>query len=201
MNIKKTIWIAALMALFPFFLHAQGHFDWVRSYLGPDYDDGIPANEVLGSVMDSKGYVYILGQFLGSARWDDDTGILPFSAHRNRSAVIAKFSPTGEMLWHKELYSSYTDINTYTIRMLGDTALMLYSMFMFPFDHGYSEKNELYYFDTLLTTSERFPQAPDSLVSPDFYYVFSTLELESGNVIEEHSWIPAFVKNDGSLLR
>ncbi|MBQ9588163.1 MAG: T9SS type A sorting domain-containing protein [Bacteroidales bacterium] len=196
----KRLLLILIICLSSLSAQAQ-HFDWVRSYFGPDYDDGIPANEVLGSVMDSKGNVYILGQFLGSARWDDDTGILPFSAHRNRSAVIAKFSPTGEMLWHKELYSSYTDVNVYTIRMLGDTALMLYSMFMFPFDHGYSEKNELYYFDTLLTTSERFPQAPDSLVSPDFYYVFSTLGLESGNVIEEHSWIPAFVKNDGSLLR
>ena len=199
---KRILSFLLLLAatMFTTALHAQ-HFDWMRSYFGPDNNDGTPANEVLGSVMDSEGNVYILGQFIGSARWDDDTGILPFSAHRNQSAVIAKFSPTGEMLWHKELYSSYTDINTYTIRMLGDTALMLYSMFMFPFDHGYSEKNELYYFDTLLTTSERFPQAPDSLVSPDFYYVFSTLELESGNVIEEHSWIPAFVKNDGSLLR
>ncbi len=39
----------------------EGHFDWVRSYFGPDYPDGgAPANEIFGSVLDSKGNVYIL---------------------------------------------------------------------------------------------------------------------------------------------
>lgn len=128
--------------------NSTGYFDWVRSYFGPDYPDGgAPANEIFGSVLDSKGNVYILGQFIGNAHWDngmdDNSRILPFSAHRNRSAVIAKISPDGETVWHKEFYSSYTDFEVYTIRMLGDTALMLYAMFRYPFDHGYNEKNEV----------------------------------------------------------
>lgn len=186
--------------------NSNGRFDWVRSYFGPDYPDGgAPANEIFGSVIDSKGNVYILGQFIGGARWDngmdDNSRILPFSAHRNLSAVLAKISPNGETVWHKEFYSSYTDFEVYTIRMLGDTALMLYGMFRYPFDHGYNEKNEVYYMDTLLTSSERFPQPPDSLEAPVFYYALITIGLESGNLIEDHFWIHSFVKNDGSLLR
>ena len=176
---RKTLSFA-LFALLAITAHAQ-HFDWVRSYFGPDYDDGIPVNEVLGSVMDSKGNVYILGQFLGSARWDDDTGILPFSAHRNRSAVIARFSPNGELAWHKELYCTYTDLDAWTIRMKGDTAIMVFVDIVYPFDHGYNYTNELYYFDTLLTSAERFPEEPDSLHTTgiiDGASAFITMSLE-----------------------
>ena len=180
-----------------------GSFDWVKSYFGPDYEDGAAANEIFGSAIDSEGNIYILGQFIGNARWDDDTSILPFSAHRNRSAVVAKFSPDGQLVWHKEFYSSYTDFVVYTMRMVGDTALMLFAEFRFPFNWGSSwhDKNEVYYMDTLLTTPDRFPESPDSLKSPALYYAFITIGLESGNLIEEHFWIPSFVKNDGSLLR
>ena len=201
---KRILSLLLLLAatMFSTALHAQGHFDWVKSYFGPDHQGGGAANEIFGSVQDHDGNVYILGQFIGGAKWDDGTDILPFSAHRNRCAIIAKFTPQGEMVWHKELYSSYTDIEAYTIRMVGDTALMLYALVTFPFDYGLpSERNELYYFDTLLTTSERFPESPDSLQTPERYYGFITLGLESGNIIEEHFLTLTYVKNDGSMLR
>ena len=201
---KRILSLLLLLAatMFTTALHAQGHFDWVKSYFGPDHQGGGAANEIFGSVQDHDGNVYILGQFIGGAKWDDGTDILPFSAHRNRCAIIAKFTPQGEMVWHKELYSSYTDIEAYTIRMVGDTALMLYALVTFPFDYGLpSERNELYYFDTLLTTSERFPESPDSLQTPERYYGFITLGLESGNIIEEHFLTLTYVKNDGSMLR
>ena len=198
--IKRFFAIAIVMFL-TLAVQAQ-RFDWVRSYFGPEYSDGAAANEIFGSVMDREGNIYILGQFIGNARWDNDTNILPFSARRNRSAVIAKLSPEGEMVWHKELYATYMDVEVYNIRMLGDTALMLYALFMFPFDYGFpSEKNELYYFDTLLTAPDRFPEPPDSLQVVSLYYGFITLGLESGNILEEHFMIPSYVKNDGSLLR
>ena len=198
--IKRFFAIAIVMFL-TLAVHAQ-RFDWVRSYYGPEYPDGAAANEILGSVVDGEGNIYILGQFIGNAQWDNDTSILPFSARRNRSAVIAKLSPEGEMVWHKELYATYMDVEVYNIRMLGDTALMLYALFMFPFDYGFpSEKNELYYFDTLLTAPDRFPEPPDSLQVVSLYYGFITLGLESGNILEEHFMIPSYVKNDGSLLR
>lgn len=198
----KKVLSFALLALMAITAHAQ-HFDWVKSYFGPDYEDGAAANEIFGSAIDREGNIYILGQFIGNARWDDDTSILPFSAHRNLSAVVAKFSPDGQLVWHKEFYSSYTDFVVYTMRMVGDTALMLFAEFRFPFNWGSSshDKNEVYYMDTLLTTPDRFPESPDSLKSPALYYAFITIGLESGNLIEEHFWIPSFVKNDGSLLR
>ena len=201
---KRILSLLLLLAatMFTTALHAQGHFDWVRTYFGPDNSDGTPVNEVFGSVMDSAGNVYILGQFIRGAQWDDGSEIMPFSVQCNRGAVITKFSSNGNLLWHKELYSSYNDIFAYTIRMVGDTALMLCAMVTFPFDYGLpSERNELYYFDTLLTTSERFPESPDSLQTPERYYGFITLGLESGNIIEEHFLTLTYVKNDGSMLR
>lgn len=198
---RKTL-AFALLALIAITAHAQ-HFDWVRSYYGPNNSDGTPVNEILGSVMDRDGNVYILGQFIGSARWDDDTGILPFSAHRNRSAVIARFSPNGELAWHKELYCTYSDLDAWTIRMMGDTAIMVYVDLVYPFDHGYNYTNKLYYFDTLLTSAERFPEEPDSLHTTgiDGASAFITMSLENGKVIEEHFLKQAYVKNDGTLLR
>ena len=196
---RKTL-AFALFALLAITAHAQ-RFDWVRTYTGPEFSNGYAANEIYGSVMDIGGNVYILGHFIGGANWDDNSDIIPLSSvHRNRSAVVAKFSPDGEMVWHKEFYSSYTDFNVFTIRMVGDTALMLYAEFRFPFNSGTS-KNEVYYLDTLLTNSERFPESPDTLKSPNLHYAYITIGTESGNLIEEHFLIPSYVKNDGSLLR
>ena len=198
----KRLLLILIISIFSLSAHAQ-HFDWVRSYYGPNNSDGTPVNEILGSVMDRDGNVYILGQFIGSARWDDDTGILPFSAHRNRSAVIARFSPNGELAWHKELYCTYSDLDAWTIRMMGDTAIMVYVDLVYPFDHGYNYTNKLYYFDTLLTSAERFPEEPDSLHTTgiDGASAFITMSLENGKVIEEHFLKQAYVKNDGTLLR
>lgn len=196
---KKVI-LVAILTIISLTAHAQ-HFDWVRTYTGPEFSNGYAANEIYGSVMDIGGNVYILGHFIGGANWDDNSDIIPLSSvHRNRSAVVAKFSPDGEIVWHKEFYSSYTDFNVFTIRMVGDTALMLYAEFRFPFNSGTS-KNEVYYLDTLLTNSERFPESPDTLKSPNLHYAYITIGTESGNLIEEHFLIPSYVKNDGSLLR
>ena len=195
---RKTLTFAILLLL-PFTTHAQ-HFDWVRSYYGPDFLDGAVANEIFGSEMDSEGNVYILGQFFRGARWDNESPILSTSEGRKRGVTIAKFSPEGNLVWHKELYSTYDDIDAYTIKMVGDSALILSATFYFPFDHGYGEWNDLYYFGAF-APRQRFPQAPDSLESPNVYNAFITLGLEDGDVIEEHFWIPTMVKSDGSLLR
>ena len=198
---RKTLTFA-LLALIAIAAHAQ-HFDWVRSYFGPEHSNGLAANEILGSMVDRDGNIYILGQFIGDAQWDDYTNILPISAHRNRSAVVAKFSPDGEIVWHKEFYSSNEEFDIFSMRMVGDTALLLYAMFRYPYNWGSGmyDKNEVYYMDTLLTTNERFPQSPDSLASPNYYYAFITIGLESGNLIEDHFVLLTYVKNDGSLLR
>ncbi|MBR5832498.1 MAG: hypothetical protein IKY79_07785, partial [Bacteroidales bacterium] len=203
-NIKKYIFLVAFV-VFAFSSKAQG-FDWVRSYYGPDNSDGTPVNEILGSVMDSEGNVYILGQFIGGAHWDGGTdetsGILPFSAQRNRSTLIAKYSPNGDLVWHKELYSSYSDMDSWTIRMKGDSAIMVYTGIYYPFDEGYGSTNVVYYFDTLLTTADRFPQYPDSLnVNHYGTNALITLDLKDGSIIDELFFMDAYVKPDGSLLK
>ena len=113
-----------------------GRFDWVRTFTGRDNSDGTPVNEILGSVMDREGNVYILGQFIGDAHWDNGTDnasrILPFSPQGHRSALIAKFSPDGNRVWHKEFYSSYSDLDAWTIRMKGDSAIMVYPLIWLP---------------------------------------------------------------------
>ena len=72
--------------------------------------------------------------------------------------------------------------------------------FRYPFEWG-NTKNEVYYWDTLLTTKERFPEEADSMESPRGYYAFITIGMESGRITEEHFWIPAFTREDGRLLR
>ena len=198
----KKVFALAIVVFLSLAAHAQ-HFDWVRSYFGPEYPNGYAANEIFSSVLDREGNLYILGHFIGDAQWDNNTEILPFPAQRNRSAVVAKFSPDGEIVWHKEFYSSNEEFEVFTMRMVGDTALMLYAEFRYPYNWGSSwdDKNEVYYMDTLLTTPESFPMAPDSLQSPAHYYAFITIGMESGNLIEDHFMIPTYVKNDGSLLR
>ncbi len=201
-TMTKKVLSFALLALMAITANSQ-HFDWVRSYFGTEYSNGYAANEIFSSVLDREGNLYILGHFIGDAQWDNNTEILPFPAHRNRSAVVAKFSPDGEIVWHKEFYSSNEEFVVFTMRMVGDTALMLYAEFRYPYNWGsnWNDKNEVYYMDTLLTTPESFPMAPDSLLSPARYYAFITIGMESGNLIEDHFMIPAYVKNDGSLLR
>ena len=196
--IKRFFAIAIVMFL-TLAVHAQ-RFDWVRSYYGPEYPDGAAANEILGSVVDGEGNIYILGQMIGNARWDDERSIMPISAHRNRIGVVAKLDREGERVWQGELYSSYGDFDVYGMRRVGDTAVMLFVEFRYPFKWG-NTKNEVYYWDTLLTTKERFPESPDSLESPRGYYAFITIGMESGKITEEHFWIPAFVRDDGRLLR
>lgn len=181
-----------------------GRFDWVRTFTGRDNSDGTPVNEILGSVMDREGNVYILGQFIGDAHWDNGTDnatrILPFSPQGHRSALIAKFSPDGNRVWHKEFYSSYSDLDAWTIRMKGDSAIMVYVNILYPFNYV-NETNELYYLDRLYVNPERFPIPPDSLrTGINGANALITLSLD-GHVIEEHFFYDVFVKSDGSLLR
>ena len=105
-------------------LHAfSQHFDWVKSYSGPNDNNGLPSNEIIESVADSEGNLYILGEFTKGADIDG-TDLLPISANNNRSVVIAKISPLGNLVWHKSIYSSYSSCHAYGIKKSGDSTLM-----------------------------------------------------------------------------
>ena len=58
---KKMTLLLAFLALTTLTAHAQ-HFDWVKTYMGRDINSR-RTNEIIGSVVDSAGNLYILGHF------------------------------------------------------------------------------------------------------------------------------------------
>ena len=57
---KRVILLAAFVVL-SLAAHAQ-HFDWVKTYTGPDISD-MTTNKIVGSCVDNEGNLYILGEF------------------------------------------------------------------------------------------------------------------------------------------
>ncbi len=88
-------------------LRAQG-FEWVSTYSGPEIlssDDA--TNRIIGSCVDSSGNTYILGEFSPQAFFGDER-LLPFdiiTTPIEKAIVIAKLSPSGDLLWHKAIYN------------------------------------------------------------------------------------------------
>ena len=199
---KKVLFLAILILNSQFLilnsLHAQ-HFDWVKTYTGPNDNDGLPSNEIIESVADSEGNLYILGEFTKGADIDG-TDLLPISADNNRSVVIAKISPLGNLVWHKSIYSSYSSCHAYGIKKSGDSTLMIMAALMLPFYEGSapSDHNYLYYLDTLLTSDDGFLMPTDS-VTPYMVNGFITLDL-NGNLVENHFLQVAYVDTLGQTL-
>ena len=194
---KKRL-LLAFLALTTLTAHAQ-HFDWVKTYSGPDRQDQTPANEIVGSVMDREGNLYILGQFIPGASIDG-MHLLPITGNRNLSTFIAKFSPSGDMLWHKTVYSSYAGAYGIAIRLLDDSAIMVYTNFFLPFVRSTDDRNEVYFLDTLLTTNGYFLENANNIPIPYYANAFLTMSLDSGHLMEKHIVSQAYVKTDNTLL-
>lgn len=98
MTIKRTFWLVA-MTLLSLTAHAQ-HFDWVKSYSGTD-PTGKLWNYIVSSVTDSRGNLYVAGQFANGASIAGHE-LLPITPHGsqcdNLNAAIIKFSPDGQIL-------------------------------------------------------------------------------------------------------
>ena len=194
---KKYILLSILLAAsLPAF---SQHFEWVKTYTGPNDNNGLPSNEIIESVADSEGNLYILGEFTKGADIDG-TDLLPISADNNRSVVIAKISPLGNLVWHKSIYSSYSSCHAYGIKKSGDSTLMIMAALMLPFYEGSapSDHNYLYYLDTLLTSDDGFLMPTDS-VTPYMVNGFITLDL-NGNLVENHFLQVAYVDTLGQTL-
>ena len=91
------------MALLSLGAHAQ-HFDWAKGY-GSSQEGCL----IKGTVTDSDGNLYILGQFTKDATWDGQRilPIAPYGPGQNSiNTLIAKISPSGEMLWKKVIHSN-----------------------------------------------------------------------------------------------
>ena len=75
---KRTLLLFVVLVLGVSGLRAQ-YFEWAKGY-----SSGQEGNQIIGSVTDSAGNLYILGYFRNDASWDGGSHLLP----------IAPFGPT-----------------------------------------------------------------------------------------------------------
>ena len=181
-------------------LRAQG-FDWVRTYTGQEVgntDD--PTNRIIGSCVDSVGNLYILGEFSPQAQLCGES-LLPFdiiTTPIQRAVVIAKLSPSGELLWHKAIYNGTTSCYAYALRMVGDSGIMAMVQLELPYDaDSYSEYKNLYYLDTLLTGNDDYLMSTDSVGRKQNAFISFDLD---GNVTEQHFVCVGYTDSIGNIL-
>lgn len=180
-----------ILPIFP--AHAQ-HFDWVKTYTGPDLN-GSETNNIVGSFVDAEGNFYFLGEFSPSATLCG-VRLLPEEvvSGQYRSVVIAKLSPSGQLQWHKAIYGPQ---NSYAFSLcpMGDTAFMV--MVGFCMSHNFN--SYLYYLDTLLTSSDSgHLQSPSNSTS---YLTNGLITFgHDGEVIDQHFLEVGYTDNDGHIL-
>jgi len=167
---KKFISLLFLLATS---LHAfSQHFDWVKTYTGEDVSTGSASNEIIGSCVDSAGNLYILGEFSPQAQLCG-TNLLPFevietSRPRWQGVVIAKISPSGELLWHKAIYNGKYGCYAYALRMIGDSNIMAMVALRLPYNYGGNLYLNLHYLDTLLAGNDDYLIPTDSVSSNSY---------------------------------
>ena len=203
---KKVIFFAILILNSQFLilnsLHAQG-FEWVRTYTGEEVTSGVTTNQLIGSCVDSAGNLYILGEFSPQAQLCG-TNLLPFevietSYPRWQGVVIAKLSPSGELLWHKAIYNGKHGCYAHALRMVGDSSIMAMVRFFLPYSSSSaSNYRNLYYLDTLLTGNDDYLMPTDS-VTDDNITAFITFDFD-GNAIERHLVCVGYLDSTGNEL-
>ena len=202
---KKVLFLAILILNSQFLilnsLRAQG-FEWVRTYTGPEIRSSDDAtNRIIGSCVDSAGNIYILGEFSPQAQFCGER-LLPMEVITTpikRAIVIAKLSPSGDLLWHKAIYNGKESCYAHALRMVGDSSIMAMVRFCLPFDNGYSQfEKRLYYLDTLLMGNGDYLMPTDSVESP-VYTAFITFDLD-GNAVERHLLCVGYTDTNGNAL-
>ena len=178
------------------------HFDWVKTYTGEEVTSGVTTNQLLGSCVDSAGNLYILGEFSPQAQLCG-TNLLPFevietSRPRWQGVVIAKLSPSGELLWHKAIYNGKQGCYAHALRMVGDSSIMAMVRFFLPYGSSASNYRNLYYLDTLLTGNDDYLMSTDSVTGTN-YTAFITFDFD-GNAIERHLVSVGYLDSNGNAL-
>ena len=195
---QKFVLLLTLCIAFSFSAQAQ-HFDWVKSYTGPKYQ-GSDYHMPMSSVIDAEGNLYVLGRFVSGARMDT-TYLLPITGSIKVCTWIAKFTPSGELAWHKAIYAQQSHCVPHDIRCVGDSAIMVMASIFMPHYSIYGQMNNpVYYLDTLYTTSEGL-MATDSMRNMNITSTaFITLDYD-GNVEEQHFLQLGYVDSTGATLR
>ncbi len=180
--------------------HAQG-FEWVSTYTGPEISNSDdPTNRIIGSCVDSSGNIYILGEFSPQAFFGDER-LLPFdiiTTPIEKAIVIAKLSPSGDLLWHKAIYNGKESCYAHALRMVGDSSIMAMVRFYLPYNSSASNYRNLYYLDTLLTGNDDYLMPTDS-VSGTNYTAFITFDFD-GNATERHLVSVGYLDSNGNAL-
>ena len=201
---KKVLFLAILILNSQFLilnsLRAQG-FEWVKTYTGPEIrnsDD--PTNRIIGSCVDASGNIYILGEFSPQAFFGDER-LLPFdiiTTPIEKAIVIAKLSPSGDLLWHKAIYNGKESCYAHALRMVGDSSIMAMVRFFLPYSSSASNYRNLYYLDTLLTGNDDYLMPTDS-VTDDNITAFITFDFD-GNATERHLVSVGYLDSNGNAL-
>ena len=198
---KKYILLSILLAV-SLASHAQG-FEWVSTYSGPEIRSSDDAtNRIIGSCVDSAGNIYILGEFSPQAQLCGER-LLPFdiiTTPIHRAIVIAKLSPSGDLLWHKAIYNGKESCYAHALRMVGDSSIMAMVRFYLPYSSNSSAifYRNLYYLDTLLTGNDDYLMPTDS-VSGTNYTAFITFDFD-GNATERHLVSVGYFDSNGNAL-
>ena len=176
---------------------SNGHFEWAKGFGTSDPTKG--KCHITGSVTDSVGNLYILGQFRNDSEWG--TGwtaerLLPMAPYgpwpNNNNIIIAKISPEGDMVWKKVIHSNNgTSHDPLDIKKVGDTAFACLVDILLP-----SEDNYTYYLDTLI------PDRSDYPVSSLYFRntlrtAFIMFDFE-GNVLEQHFLFTTYTDTAGN---
>ena len=196
---KYLIFLLLLLAAVP--LRAQspsGHFEWVKNYSGIGIGSSYGGNEILNSVVDSMDNIYVLGQFTYGAEIDG-VELYPdcFAPTDLQGSIVAKFSPSGDLLWHKIISSDKNGCYAHGMCMVGDSSVMVAVDAWLPYDYGsWTNHNYLYYLDTLLT-NEGEPIPVDSVVGKSIAFI--TFDFD-GKVTEQHFLHLGFMDSTGTAV-
>ena len=169
-------------------------FEWAKGYASSQQ-----GTEIKGQVADREGNLYILGTFHNDARWDGEP-LLPMTPygyfHDNNNVLIAKISPTGQMLWKKVIHSN-DGLNSYAfdIKPVGDTAFACLVQLTPPVQNG---GNYLYYLDTLLVDASDYP-VPVPYFNHTCYTTYLQFDFE-GRVQEQHFLQVSYLDAEGNDL-
>ena len=195
-KLKST---ALLVFCMLFSLHAfSQHFDWVKTYSGNE-PLGYTYNYIVSSVTDSRGNLYVAGNFANGAAIDGQD-LLPITPHGpqcdNINGAIVKFSPEGQILWKKVIHANDGmpgEISEMLI--VGDTALYVASSVYIPYRDG----QYIYFYDTLITKDNASYMMPLDSCASSVATAFSIMDLD-GNFLEHHFLQVAWIDSAGRVI-